>query len=62
MEQKDVLEAFTAETLRRERDRRFRERQRIADEFDDAANVLQLNKGFGQVVSHLREEAKRWRL
>lgn len=52
----------TAESLRRDRDRREKERQKIADAFEEAAKILANEPDIPvMVVIHLRSEAKRWR-
>jgi hypothetical protein len=54
---------ITAETLRRDAMRRYLDRQRVADEYDAAADALLAADQFKHrgVISHLRAEALTWR-
>ena len=51
----------TAETLRHDRERRERNRAKLAQQYRDAADYLDDGTGqFRAVVTHLRAEAERW--
>jgi len=54
-------ETVAAEILRRDREARYRARQRIANELEEAAAVLKLNRDFPNAAAILEEEARRYR-
>jgi len=54
---------ITAETLRHVRERREKERDKLAAEYELAASMLDelWPREFRNAASHLRHEAERWR-
>ena len=58
-----MTKPVTPESLRHDRDKRYREREQIAKDYDSAADALEEMVGcnFKGVINHLRMEAANWR-